>query len=188
MHAELGIRYCWTALGCVWIVGLFRLKPVKYSQPAGPRMFHLALASLGFGMLGSTAFSQRWFSEQMIPHTPAAASLGFAATLAGCALAAWARVVLGGNWSARATQKAGHELIVRGPYRMVRHPIYTGLLLASAGTAIVFGQARCLVGLGVILLALIVKMSQEERLMLHAFPREYATYRTRVKALVPGVF
>lgn len=185
---RLGIGYCWAALACVWLVGMIRLKRVRYSQPAGPRFFHLALASLGFGLLGSPAFSGGWLGAQLIPRSTASAFFGLALTAAGCAFAGWARVVLGGNWSARATVKAGHELIIRGPYRLARHPIYTGLLLAAAGTAVATGQARCILGLAVIFLALVLKVSQEEALMMKTFPQEYAAYRARVKTLVPGVF
>ena len=83
--------------------------------------------------------------------------------------------------------KEGHELIVIGPYSLARHPIYTGIMIAVLGTAFAIGQIRCLLGTLVILLALIVKMSQEERLMMQTFPEAYPRYRRRVKALIPGV-
>jgi protein-S-isoprenylcysteine O-methyltransferase Ste14 len=108
-------------------------------------------------------------------------------TIAGCLFAIWARITLGANWSGRATVKAGHELITAGPYALARHPIYTGLLTACIGTAIGYGERRCLVGLLLIVLGFVIKMGQEERLMLETFPDAYAAYRRRVKALVPGV-
>jgi len=112
---------------------------------------------------------------------------GLAVTAAGCLFAIWARLTLGANWSGRATVKQDHQLIVEGPYRLARHPIYTGLSLASLGTALAIGEWRCVLGLIIILLALLVKMSQEERLMMETFPQAYPQYRRRVKALIPGL-
>ena len=88
----------------------------------------------------------------------------------------------------RATVKEGHELIVSGPYRVTRHPIYAGLLLACLGTALVEGEWRCIAGLVLIAAAFAKKIRSEERMMMEAFPRDYPRYRQRVKTLIPGVF
>ncbi len=71
---------------------------------------------------------------------------------------------------------------------MARHPIYSGILLALAGTVLAVGQWRCIFGFLLILVALGVKMGQEERLMIETFPQDYPEYRRRVKALIPGLF
>ena len=101
----------------------------------------------------------------------------------GFAVAIWARTILGRNWSGIATVKENHELICRGPYKIVRHPIYTGLVLAVLGT---FIAAWPTVG-GVILvvamiLALWIKAQQEEKLMRGQFPEAYPAYRKRVRS------
>jgi len=83
--------------------------------------------------------------------------------------------------------KEGHELIVKGPYRFVRHPIYTGMVAACIGTAFAIGEWRCILGLVVILLGLAITIAQEERLMMATFPQAYLQYRRRVKALIPGL-
>jgi protein-S-isoprenylcysteine O-methyltransferase Ste14 len=70
----------------------------------------------------------------------------------------------------------------------VRHPIYRGLLLAALGTGITIGEARCILGFALLILAFVAKVGQEERLMLEVFPQTYPAYRLRVKALIPGVF
>ncbi|MDE3148737.1 MAG: isoprenylcysteine carboxylmethyltransferase family protein [Acidobacteriota bacterium] len=157
------------------------------SQSEGTRIFHLALAFLGFALLGSHWFESGWLGTHFVPAARGVQLAGLALTLAGCLFAGWARIVLGGNWSGRVTVKAGHELVVTGPYALARHPIYTGIAVASAGTALAVGEWRCLVGIVVILLALLVKMSQEERLMAQAFPEAYPLYCRRVKALIPGL-
>jgi protein-S-isoprenylcysteine O-methyltransferase Ste14 len=179
----------WGALGLVWLVGLAFTKRTVRSQGYGTRVFHLLFALLGFALVGSGHyFRQGWLGMRFLPDSPAWAFTGLALTLVGCLFAIWARLTLGANWSGRATVKAGHELIVSGPYALARHPIYTGLLLAAAGTALARGEWRCILGIVLIALAFAVKIGQEEKLMLQTFPQAYPQYRQRVKALIPGVF
>jgi len=141
----------------------------------------------GFTLLGSHWFDYGLFAIRLVPHSPALELGGLAATVGGCFFAIWARLALGSNWSGQATVKAGHELVVTGPYALARHPIYTGMLTASAGTALAIGEMRCAYGLALIVLALVIKMSQEEKLMMQTFPQAYLAYRQRVKALIPGL-
>ena len=105
--------------------------------------------------------------------------------LCGLGLCLWARAVLGRNWSGTVTLKENHELIVRGPYRLVRHPIYTGILAMFIATAIQQGRVAGLLGLILIFLSLWLKSSQEEELMRQEFPHEYAAYRHRTKRIIP---
>lgn len=187
-NVNSAIGYIWEALGLVWLVGLAFTKRTVRSQGYGTRAFHLALALFGFMLVGSQYFRQGWLGMRFLPDTPRWAVTGLAITLFGCLFAIWARLTLGANWSGRATVKAGHELIVSGPYSMARHPIYTGLLLAATGTAMAHGEWRCILGMVLLALAFAVKISQEEKLMLQTFPDAYPSYRQRVKALIPGIF
>jgi protein-S-isoprenylcysteine O-methyltransferase Ste14 len=184
IHTAIG--WTWTALALVWAVGLAFTRKTVRSQPSGARLFHMALVLLGFTLLMSEWFRAGWLGERFVAAQTTAV-LGVGLTIAGCLFAIWARITLGANWSGRATVKAGHVLITAGPYALARHPIYTGLLTACIGTAIGYGERRCLVGLLLIVLGFVIKMGQEERLMLETFPDAYAAYRRRVKALVPGV-
>ncbi len=136
----------------------------------------------------ATSFAAHGWTLRFIAHTNAIELVGLAVTVAGCLLAAGARLMLGENWSGRPTVKAGHQLIVKGPYALSRHPIYTGFVIALAGTVFASGQWRCIVGFFFVLLGLAIKMRQEERLMMQTFPQDYPEYRRRVKALIPGVF
>jgi protein-S-isoprenylcysteine O-methyltransferase Ste14 len=178
----------WAALALVWLIGLARTKKTIRTQPTGARILHSAFAILGFYLLGSKSLSRGWLGADLYPAGDWIHIAGVVVTVAGCLFAIWARITLGSNWSARATVKAGHELVVTGPYGIARHPIYTGLLLAATGTALAYGQVHCLLGLVLIFVALAVKIGQEERLMLETFPEAYPVYRRRVKALIPGVF
>jgi len=99
----------------------------------------------------------------------------------------WARVHLGGNWSGIVTLKEDHELVRRGPYRWVRHPIYSGLLLAIAGSAVVRGEWRGFLALAIAFAALWRKLKLEERWLGETFGEQYAAYRRRVSALIPFV-
>lgn len=187
-NVQSAIGYTWDALAIVWLIGMGFTKPTVRSQPSGARIFHLALMLLGLFLMAGRQFRTGWLGLRMWPESQAIDVAGLALTIAGCLFAIWARLTLGSNWSGRATVKQGHELITSGPYSIARHPIYTGILLAALGTGIAVGEMRCVVGYGLVLLSLAVKMSQEERLMLQTFPEAYPVYRRRVKALIPGVF
>lgn len=111
--------------------------------------------------------------------------LGFALTVAGLAFTCWARVILGRNWSGVVQVKQDHELITRGPYDIVRHPIYTGLLLAFFGTALAIGEWRGLIATAIIGVSFWRKLRLEERWMTEQFGEQYRGYMQRVKALIP---
>lgn len=103
----------------------------------------------------------------------------------GLAFSCAARAKLGANWSAAVTVKHGHELIRSGPYRYVRHPIYTGLLLALFGTALETGAWRGIIGFALIAAAIAYKYRTEERFLEGKFGGDYRRYKAEVPALVP---
>jgi protein-S-isoprenylcysteine O-methyltransferase Ste14 len=119
---------------------------------------------------------------------PVAGNVGAAVCVVGLFCAIWARVTLAGNWSSDVTFKESHMLVERGPYRFVRHPIYTSMLLMCLGCAIDRERLASWIGLGVILTGLWIKLRQEEVLLTRHFPDAYPTYQARVKALVPFLF
>jgi protein-S-isoprenylcysteine O-methyltransferase Ste14 len=107
--------------------------------------------------------------------------------MAGLAVALWARVILGRNWSGVVTLKEGHELVERGPYRFVRHPIYTGILTMFFATALVQGHVAGFAGVLLMFASFWIKLSREEKLMLQQFPERYAAYQHRAKRIIPFV-
>lgn len=117
--------------------------------------------------------------------TPAAPFAGLAVQMVGLAFAVWARVTLGAQWSGTVTIKEGHELVQRGPYAIVRHPIYLGLLVAFLGTAILVDDARGWISLACALGAIAIKVPVEERFMARTFPAQWDAYRRRVRAILP---
>ena len=126
-------------------------------------------------------------NHRVIPHVEALAWTGVVLCVAGLAFCIWARFTLGRNWSGVVTLKGGHELVVHGPYALVRHPIYTGLLTMFVATVMVLGHVAGIVAAPFVFVSIWIKLRHEEKLMLKQFPKEYAAYQQRVKRLVPFV-
>lgn len=186
-NAHSAIAWTWEALGLLWLASFAFTKPTLRAQHLGARVFNIALGALAFAMVGLSWFDRGWLAVRFVPGSNAFALAGFLLTLAGALFAAWARLTLGANWSGRPSVKAGHELVIKGPYALVRHPIYTGLLLAVAGTALDVDKWRAVLGFALLIVVFALKMGNEEGLMMQTFPDAYPNYRKRVKALVPGL-
>jgi protein-S-isoprenylcysteine O-methyltransferase Ste14 len=112
--------------------------------------------------------------------------LGVVLLLAGLGLAVWARIYLGRNWGMPMTRMDEPELVTSGPYRFVRHPIYSGLLLAILGTALAT-NLYFLIGLAVLGIYFIYSARVEERILVESFPTTYPAYKARTKMLIPFV-
>lgn len=203
LHGEIvswvrgGIAVAWTLWLAVWVAASARTKPVVHRESASSRIFYLSLilasiillllakaTRLGTIIIASGAPAS-WLYTRFIPYYPGVVWVGGPLVLVGMVFAVWARLHLGGNWSGSVTLKENHELVRTGPYRLVRHPIYTGMLLAVAGTACAIGQVRGVLGFALAFYALWHKSRIEERLMIDTFGESYRNYRTQVKGLIP---
>ena len=183
-RAANAIRLAWMGLVVFWIWNWRSVKRTERSESAASRASYSLIILLGFlamfrplGMLGGL----------LLVRTPELLAAAVAMTWAGILFAIWARVYLGSNWSAVVTVKEGHELVRGGPYRVTRHPIYSGLLLAAAGVAVAADRWQALIGLGLVLAGFWIKSRKEERWMVERFGAEYQEYRRRTRALIPGV-
>jgi protein-S-isoprenylcysteine O-methyltransferase Ste14 len=114
-------------------------------------------------------------------------AVGFVIAIAGLAFAAWSRNVLGRNWSARALIRTNHELVTFGPYAYLRHPLYTGLLVALAGSALVSGEYGALLGWILLVGIFAIKARREEHLLESEFGALYSTYRKATGFLLPRI-
>jgi protein-S-isoprenylcysteine O-methyltransferase len=123
-----------------------------------------------------------------IAPTPVTEWVGFGLTVAGVGIAVLSRVFLGRNWSGTVTVKVDHQLIRRGPYAMVRHPIYSGLALALLGTAVYYARVGCFGGVALAVFGWRLKSFTEEAFMERQFGAEYTEYKRQVKALIPLVW
>jgi protein-S-isoprenylcysteine O-methyltransferase Ste14 len=128
-----------------------------------------------------------FFSRRLFPPDGIRAPVCLAVAALGLGFSIWARRVLGSNWSSTPVIKEGHELIRVGPYRWVRHPIYTGLLVALAATFAARGHVGDACLLALVILGLVWKLRIEESLMMQNFPEAYPEYRKQTKALIPFV-
>jgi protein-S-isoprenylcysteine O-methyltransferase Ste14 len=195
-----GIGIVWVLWIAVWLVASLRTKAVVQRESAGSRLlyslplwvsaFLLLLGKrthLGAALIAAGAPSA-WLYERFVPLYPGIIWIGAPLVLVGILISFWARFHLGGNWSATVTVKQDHELVRTGPYRYVRHPIYTGLLTAVAGTACAVGQLRGIVAFALTFLGFWYKSRIEERMMVETFRDAYRSYQAQVKRLIPFVF
>lgn len=105
---------------------------------------------------------------------------------AGITLCVWARLHLGSLWSAAVTRKEGHRVVDSGPYRLVRHPIYTGFIVMDLGLAVLCGSALALVGVAVITVGLWLKARVEEQFLSEELgAAAYSAYKARTPMLMP---
>jgi protein-S-isoprenylcysteine O-methyltransferase Ste14 len=185
------IKLIWLAFALCWLWYARRAKAVQRRESPGLRFAKYWLPLIAAGALlgpgdwyGSGDAGLKW---QWLPESDAVRLLGCVLALAGVAFAVRARQVLGENWSVAVQLKQDHELVERGPYRWVRHPIYSGLLLAFLGTAVLVGELRGLLALAIVAVSFWFKLRLEERWLGEQFGPAYADYRKRVKALVPGI-
>jgi len=177
---------CWCIFFLVWFVASFGAKATVETQSAAATLAQRLPVGLGWWLLLFPHFPGE-FNRQILPRTEALEIAGAVVCVCGLWFTLWARFTLAGNWSSDVTFKRDHELVRRGPYRFVRHPIYTGLLVMFAGTTMYIGQLRCFIGLPLVALGFWIKLSQEERMMERHFPEAYPVYRREVKALIPFV-
>ena len=178
----------WTAWASYWWLSSRDVKETERSEPLASRLLHLGPMVFAAMLLGSPGYGVPGLSARFMPWAPWEYWLGVAVTCGGLAFAVWARRHIGRNWSAIVTLKQDHELVTSGPYALVRHPIYTGLLLGFLGWAISVDRWRGLLAVAIVFLALLRKYRLEERWMRERFGVAYDAYRARVKALVPFLF
>jgi protein-S-isoprenylcysteine O-methyltransferase Ste14 len=183
--ARLLITLLWLAWALYWIVSAVNSKTTRRRESPGSRLAHVVPLIVGGVLLAWHTPPWPALNMRLWPHSRAAYWLGVALLVAGLAFTVWARLHLGRNWSGTVTVKEGHELIRSGPYRYVRHPIYTGVLAAVLGTAIASGTLRGLLGVVIIAVALLRKLRIEERFMRETFPDEYQRYSAQTPALIP---
>jgi protein-S-isoprenylcysteine O-methyltransferase Ste14 len=175
----------WVGWALYWFLAARQVKPIARRESVTSRLSHVLPLTIAAALMMNPNLRVPGMNRVLVAHTPVSFAIGVVLTVAGLWFAVWARRILGANWSAIVTVKQDHALITTGPYAWVRHPIYTGLLLALAGTAIAIGQVRAALGFVIALLAILHKTRIEERVMLEQFGDVYRAYRARVPRLIP---
>ena len=179
MWISLGL---WAALDLYWSVAERKRPPAKSRETQRSRRLHGILGSLAllFLFLPIPGLTGRF-----VPDTLTTAFVGLGIQVGFALFYIWCRLILGRLWSGAITIMADHQLIERGPYRILRHPMYTGILGMFMGTAIVSGQYHALIGVAIGTLTYWRKIRLEERVLCDEFGPAYETYRHKTAALIP---
>lgn len=181
------IPACWILFSVIWLLAAASTKRSIYRESGARRLRYWILLVLAFLLLTKRHRLPYPLDVRIISATETVEWMAGILCIAGLAFCVWARATLGRNWSGTITLKEGHELVERGPYRLVRHPIYTGLLAMFLATAIVFGHLGGFVAVVVAFASFWIKLVEEEKLMRQQFPEQYRSYEQRVKRIVPFV-
>jgi protein-S-isoprenylcysteine O-methyltransferase Ste14 len=177
----------WIAWTVYWGIAARSAKADQRRESMASRASYILPLVIAACLLWLPALSVGFLGRRFVPDTPATFWTGFAVLALGLAFSIWARRVLGSNWSGIVTVKQDHQLVQSGPYRWVRHPIYTGLLFAFAGTAIARGEWRGVLAVLIVFASFWRKLRIEERWMVETFGAAYLRYRAEVRALIPFV-
>lgn len=167
----------WGAFALYWLLAALTAKHGTHRRLSRTRALLLVLA---------LALARAFRSGDLAVHDPAVRAVGTALLVCGLAFAVWARVYLGRNWGMPMTEKDEPELITAGPYSRVRHPIYSGLLLAILGTALAT-NLYWLIALAALAVYFIYSAKVEERQLCATFAAAYPAYKAQTKMLIPFV-
>ena len=199
MMAQRLIGVCWILFIAYWFINAWSTKKTAEPASVAALLWYRVLCIIGVLLFLVPA---RWsgldalvvphslvtdLNALVVPHSLVTEGIAVCVCILGLLGAIWARRTLAGNWSSEVVFKENHELVECGPYRWVRHPIYTSILLMVLGSVLAAGHIASFVGLLFMVSGLWIKLRQEEALMLRHFPAQYAAYRSRVKALIPFV-
>ena len=178
----------WIVFVLYWQIKAADTKATQRLEPAASRILRVLIFLIAIALLSLPRIPLLpWLYVQLWTPGYVPFWLGAAVTVAGLLFAVWAREHLGRNWSRSVTIKQGHELITTGPYAVVRHPIYTGILTGFLGMAIAISQVRGFLVVVLIFIVFWLKLRKEEEWMRSQFGETYATYARKTAALAPYV-
>jgi protein-S-isoprenylcysteine O-methyltransferase Ste14 len=173
---RIAVDVAWILFWVYWLVSAFAVKEGRGARRRIPLN--------GLTALSVVLVVRVFRGGSLAVHSPVLGAIGAVVFAAGIAVAIWARVHLGRNWGMPMTQKAEPELVTSGPYRFVRHPIYSGLLAGLLGTALVTNL------IGLIIVPILCgyfyySASVEEKNLTATFPTAYPAYQASTKMLIP---
>ena len=185
MNAITICGYLWLAWCAIWLICAIQSKETLHRESLASRLSYTVFVIAAVWLMFYDPRLGDWLHARIVPSTQPLQWFAVAATAAGFAFTLWARAILGGNWSGNVTIKVGHELVRTGPYRWVRHPIYTGLIVAMAGTALALDQWRGLIALVLLWISFTAKRLKKEQFMRQTFGAQYDDYRRTTGAIFP---
>jgi len=179
------IGAAWIVFFLYWLVAAFTSKRTQKRQPSGQRLILLIYMVGASSLLFEDRADFGVLSHRFVPGLPWIAETGAVMAIAGVAFAIWARNHIGRNWSGMVTIKEDHQLIRTGPYSRIRHPIYTGILLAVLGSALANGEYRSLLAFGLIAIGLAYKAKTEEMLLAEHFGSAFQEHKRLTGFFLP---
>jgi protein-S-isoprenylcysteine O-methyltransferase Ste14 len=182
---RLLIEFPWIVFVVYWVINAIRTRATREKESFISRYSILLIEVAGFGLLFSGSAGIGFLANRFMPRTLVSAIIGSALTWIGIGLAIWARYHLAEYWSARVTIKEGHELIRTGPYAHLRHPIYSGLVLAALGSALVIDEWRCVLGVCLVLTGYCLKACKEEAMLAQQFGDAFREHQKHAGFLIP---
>jgi protein-S-isoprenylcysteine O-methyltransferase Ste14 len=181
------INALWILFGLYWLISAFKRKKTKRRESWGQRLVYVLPLLAASRLLFRTEGHYGWLGARIVPASPITEWTGVVLTAAGVAIAIWARWHLGANWSGVVTLKEGHELIRTGPYRTIRHPIYTGILLALFGTAVAVGEVRGLLAVAIAWASFYWKARREEAFLTQEFGEKFGAHAKQTGMFLPKI-
>jgi protein-S-isoprenylcysteine O-methyltransferase Ste14 len=176
-------RWLWDLLLLVWVVLWFGMKRAKKLETPWEMAQHAVPVILGFWLMYENSW--KGLNTRLLPETPAVLWVGLALTAVGVGLAIWARLTLGANWSGVVTVKKDHELIRKGLYRWIRHPIYTGILTSFIGTALIMDHIRGWLGFLIVWATFYFKARREESFLRQEFADGFEEHAKHTGMFLP---
>jgi protein-S-isoprenylcysteine O-methyltransferase Ste14 len=182
------VTILWVAWLIYWGISSQNVRQAQTTEPLPWRISTPVIMAVAAMLVFSRFFRFGPLARRFVPENPWIAGTAIILVIAGLTFSVWARRHLGQFWSSRVTLKTDHQLIQTGPYARVRHPIYSGLLLALIGTALFVGEWRALVGVALVFGVHWHKARREEALLTREFGATYEQYCGRTGALMPRLF
>ncbi len=181
----LSLDLPWITFLVYWVIKAAKTRQTQRKESSASRYSVMFLLILGYVLILNRRAGIDVLGERFVPNVLPVVILGVTVTWLGVALSIWARNHLAENWSSAVTIKQGHELIRTGPYARLRHPIYSGLLLATLGSAVAIGEWRCLMGVCLVLAAYSIKARREEAMLAGQFGEAFQEHRRHTGFLLP---
>ncbi|MGB0949338.1 MAG: methyltransferase family protein [Marinirhabdus sp.] len=178
----------WIITGIYWVIAGQKIKKAKKKEDIRFRVFYMFFWVAPVLITFFNAIPTQWLNKRLYIENSTLNIVAFILAIVSLAFMVWSRVVLGENWSGRVAIKENHNLITSGPYRYVRHPMYTGFIFAFLWSAVLLGEVRGLISFIILIIGIVIKLRMEERFVREAFGEEYIAYAKRVKKIVPLIY
>ncbi len=187
LYIKIILDILWLLLFVYWLVTAAGSKKSVHKEPFYKRfvLYWLPLIVAAYLLGPGDWFGHTLIRENFVSHTDTVGLTGLFFCAVGVIIACRARYLLGKNWSLSVQKKDEHELITTGIYSLVRHPIYTGLVLMFFGNSLIVGDWRGLIAVAIVLLSFLFKLKKEEKWLTEVFGDRYITYKAHTKMLIP---